>query len=117
MRFSKTIREFMNKPCPWCLRVMDGKIASRHNPCFPTRDHLTPRCRVPKDHPKRNQMVIVVVCARCNESKKDMTIDEWLDRLRKGNDPRAIYVAQWMMLNRDLVTRARDFLIPVKVAA
>ena len=87
------LRAAIGEPCPWCANIM-GETYAR----FPTRDHVVPKSRTSKGV----RHAYVIVCLTCNQAKRNYTLSQWLDRLRRGGDPRAAHVEAWMAANDGL---------------
>lgn len=83
-RYTQMRRDAEGKPCPYCGRPMLHATGR-----FPTVDRVLP-------HAAGGTYALVnvlAVCHRCNSQKNDFTLEEWLRRLEKGNDPRAPRIA------------------------
>lgn len=51
------------------------------HPDFATRDHLKPRCEEIIKHPGQGAENVVLACYDCNQTKADMSVDEFFDYL------------------------------------
>lgn len=85
------------KSCPYCDEHMDVEVAGRE----PTWDHIVPRARGGTNAAAN----ILAACRDCNLEKADLLLDEWIVRLVRRSDPRAIFVHRVLNLTRhNLVT-------------
>jgi 5-methylcytosine-specific restriction endonuclease McrA len=71
-------REFDGRACPYCAEIM--KVDS------PTR-------RPTKEHPKPKSLGgtsedCIIVCSKCNHDKDSKTLPEFLEWLKRQDDPR-----------------------------
>lgn len=78
------VRRFIGEPCPYCATPMQFG-----GPNGVTRDHA--------HHPKSQGGVLcernrVIACRTCNGDKRDRTLVEWHDVLKRGLDRRATLV-------------------------
>jgi hypothetical protein len=68
MRFAKAI----GMPCAYCRRAMTVMVPG----LLPTLDHVHPRSRGGKE--------TVWACDDCNHLKRDMTISEWAEFMKRN---------------------------------
>lgn len=80
---------FIGLPCPYCEWTM-----TKRGPLGVTRDHKHPRSKGGRlTHDNR-----LVVCATCNEDKRDYSLYQWFLRLATGGDPRSRIVGKMLGL-------------------
>lgn len=97
MAFAARLRAAHGRPCPYCempMQVRSRKhgVAPSRDPAFPTRDHVVPRSQA-------SGLGTVIVCYRCNQDKRDLTLPAWLSVLTAQEDPRAVIVRAYMLRN------------------
>lgn len=85
--FTKPLLYMIGKGCPYCGTRMD--YGPTHNP---TRDHIIPVSR----NGSRYRGNTVVVCRRCNQDKRNLTIYEFLKELRHQRDIRVTFVLRFI---------------------
>jgi hypothetical protein len=78
---------WLGTPCPYCGDAM--ALGGRRHPSL---EHMIPKSRGGL-HVERN---LLIVCVECNQDKRDLTLPEWLRRLRRDGDPRAAVVEATM---------------------
>lgn len=83
-------------PCPYCDQPMDVNDSALR----PSVDHVWPRSK------GGNNMMgnLVRACWSCNQHKHYETLNQWLLRLRRQNDPRVPFVEAFMR-SRELIHR------------
>lgn len=84
--------------CPYCDEIM---LVGTPRP--PTRDHMYPRGTRPG-----LQNNIIIVCGPCNEEKRDLTLQQFGQKLLRAKDPRAGRV-QALIKSLGLPTRRAPF--------
>ena len=87
-------------PCPYCTCTMIHGHLKR----MPTRDHIRPRSRFPKNGRT------IIVCSECNFMKKNLTLAEFILALRTKN--RELRLA--LEINEDRISNI-DYLIRIGI--
>lgn len=76
-------------------------------------DHLVPRSR---GGANLNGEYRLICCQDCNSDKGDKSLHEWLERLQRGRDLRARFVAEFMRMNAELVLSAHNRIVAWDIA-
>ena len=92
MKFSKELLVNHGRNCPYCdetMKVFTSDRRKKFNDHFPTRDHVIPKSIMPAQG-------ILIVCRKCNNDKKNLLLEEWLEVLQNVKDFRVPIIKDYM---------------------